>query len=67
MTIPTWYDLGNTSEKPEVDQYRWHRRLIGVYGQAEFAFKNQVFLTLTARNDWSSTLPKGTARSSILV
>ena len=59
LTIPTWYDLGNTSEKPEVDQYRWHRRLIGVYGQAEFAFKNQVFLTLTARNDWSSTLPKG--------
>ena len=59
LTIPTWYDLGNTSEKPEVDQYRWHRRLVGVYGQAEFAIKNQVFLTLTARNDWSSTLPKG--------
>ena len=59
LTIPTWYDLGNTSEKPEVDQYRWHRRLYGIYGQAEFAFKNQLFLTLTARNDWSSTLPKG--------
>lgn len=59
LTIPTWFDLGNTSEKPETDQYRWHRRLYGIYGQAEFAFKNQVFLTLTARNDWSSTLPKG--------
>jgi len=59
LTIPTWYDLGNTSEKPEVDQYRWHRRLYGIYGQAEFSFMNQLFLTLTARNDWSSTLPKG--------
>ncbi len=59
LTIPTWYDLSNSSEKPEVEQYRWHRRLLGVYGQAEFSFKNQVFLTLTARNDWSSTLPKG--------
>ena len=59
LTIPTWYNLSNSSEIPTVEQYMSKRRLIGVYGQAEFGFKNQLFLTLTARNDWSSTLPSG--------
>ena len=59
LTIPTWYDLSNSTEIPSVEQYTSKRRLIGVYGQAELGFKNQLFLTLTARNDWSSTLPSG--------
>ena len=33
------------------------RRLIGLYGQATADYQNLVYLTLTARNDWSSTLP----------
>lgn len=32
-------------------------RLYGVFGEAEFSYKNWLTLTLTARNDWSSTLP----------
>lgn len=30
-----------------------------LYGSAEVAFKDMLFLTLTDRNDWSSTLPNG--------
>lgn len=59
LTIPTWYNLGNSAEIPTVTQYDQLRRLIGIYGQAEIAWKNMLYLTLTARNDWSSTLPKG--------
>lgn len=33
-------------------------RVIGLYGSAELEFKNYLTLTLTGRNDWSSTLPK---------
>ncbi|MBS1649627.1 MAG: SusC/RagA family TonB-linked outer membrane protein [Bacteroidetes bacterium] len=33
------------------------RRLIGAYGEAGVSYKNIAFLTATARNDWSSTLP----------
>jgi outer membrane receptor protein involved in Fe transport len=33
-------------------------RVIGVYGSAELDYKNFLTLTLTGRNDWSSTLPK---------
>ena len=58
LTIPTFFDLSNSSEIPSVAQYMWKRRLYGIYGQAELAWKNMVYLTATARNDWSSTLPK---------
>ena len=34
------------------------RRLMGVFGQFEGSWKNMLYLTVTARNDWSSTLPK---------
>ncbi|MDE6225394.1 MAG: TonB-dependent receptor, partial [Muribaculaceae bacterium] len=34
------------------------RRVQAISAQAELGYLNQVFLTLRARNDWSSTLPK---------
>ena len=59
LTIPTYFNLTNSSEKPTVAQYEQLRRLIGVYGQVEFGYDDWAYITLTARNDWSSTLPKG--------
>ena len=32
------------------------RQLYGVYGDVKISYKDQLFLNLTARNDWSSTL-----------
>ncbi|MBR5988886.1 MAG: SusC/RagA family TonB-linked outer membrane protein [Prevotella sp.] len=58
LTIPTYYNITNSAGIPTVEEYQWKRRLYGVYAQAEVAWKNQLYLTLTARNDWSSTLPK---------
>ncbi|MDE6692627.1 MAG: TonB-dependent receptor, partial [Muribaculaceae bacterium] len=34
------------------------KRLVGVYGEVRADWKNTVFLSVTGRNDWSSTLPK---------
>jgi TonB-linked SusC/RagA family outer membrane protein len=34
------------------------RQLQSVYGTAQFSFKDFLFLDLTARNDWSSTIPE---------
>lgn len=36
----------------------FQKRLVGVYGELRAAYKNIAFLTVTGRNDWSSTLPK---------
>lgn len=33
------------------------RRLIGAYGEAGVSYKGIAYLTVTGRNDWSSTLP----------
>lgn len=58
LSIPTWYNLSNTAKAPKVSTDEELRRLMGVYGQFEGSWKNMLYLTLTARNDWSSTLPK---------
>ena len=34
------------------------KRLVGVYGEFRADWKSTVFLTVTGRNDWTSTLPK---------
>lgn len=57
LLIPGFYNLSNSTIKPATTDARSRRRLIGAYAQAVLGFKDQVFLTLNARNDWSSTLP----------
>ncbi len=34
------------------------KRIVGLYGEFRAAYKNIAYLTVTGRNDWSSTLPK---------
>ena len=57
LTIPTWFNLANSSKAPSTSTDEWMRRLMGVYGQFEGSWKNMLYLTVSARNDWSSTLP----------
>ncbi|MDR1382125.1 MAG: SusC/RagA family TonB-linked outer membrane protein [Tannerella sp.] len=58
LDIPTWLHLSNSPSTPDVTESMSMRRLAGVLGQAELGYKSLAYLTLTARNDWSSTLPK---------
>jgi TonB-linked SusC/RagA family outer membrane protein len=57
LTIPGFYHLSNTSGTPQTTTVNTKRRLIGAFAQANLAYKDFIFLTLNARNDWSSTLP----------
>lgn len=59
LVIPGFYNLSNTSTSPQSTTAFLNRRLIGVYAQADFNFRDYLYLTLSARNDWSSTLPEG--------
>ncbi len=58
LDIPTWYNLSNSANTPFVEETTERHRIMGVYGQAEVGWRNMLYLTVTARNDWSSTLPK---------
>jgi hypothetical protein len=57
LTIPLFYNLSNSNSPPTGANSLFEKRLIGVYAQATVGYKSQLFLTLNARNDWSSTLP----------
>jgi len=57
LNIPKFYNLANSSSTPAVTEEISLRRLVGVYGSADFGYNNMLFLNVSARNDWSSTLP----------
>jgi TonB-linked SusC/RagA family outer membrane protein len=57
LTIPLFYNLGNSNSPPTSSNAFAEKRLIGVYATATLGYRDQVFLTVNARNDWSSTLP----------
>lgn len=59
LDLYTWYNLSNSGATPSVSESMSQYRLFGLLAQAEFEYNNTFFLTLTARNDWSSTLPAG--------
>ncbi|SHE98759.1 TonB-linked outer membrane protein, SusC/RagA family [Arenibacter palladensis] len=55
--IPSFYDLSNATALL-TDEITTERRIVSYFGQANFGFNDFLFLTLTGRNDKSSTLPK---------
>ncbi|WP_278036372.1 SusC/RagA family TonB-linked outer membrane protein [Flavobacterium nitratireducens] len=59
LDIPYFYELSNSSVKPVVGQNDFRRKSFGVFGSFEGSYKNRLFLTVTGRNDWTSTLPQG--------
>ena len=59
LDIPTFYNLSNSASAPVVEERNEIRRLVGVFGNIELGYKEFLFANISARNDWSSTLPKG--------
>ena len=59
LVIPDWYNLDNSNGPVYTFNERTIRRLIGLYADLNLSYKNMLYLGATARNDWSSTLPKG--------
>lgn len=58
LVIPDVYNLGNASGRPIVDETNTQKIVNSLYGVADLDYDNMFYLQLTARNDWSSTLPK---------
>ncbi len=58
LIVPGIYNIQNIAPANLEYSSTWFQRAIySVYGLANFGYKDMVFLDLTARNDWSSTLP----------
>ncbi|MFN7115463.1 MAG: SusC/RagA family TonB-linked outer membrane protein [Saprospiraceae bacterium] len=54
------FGLNNTNATAVQTSNEFNRlqRFYAVYGDMQLGFKNYLYLGITARNDWSSTLPK---------
>ncbi len=59
LVIPGVYNIGNSAKQVTPTEIQTEKRINSLYGQAEFSFHDLAFVTVTGRNDWSSTLPKG--------
>lgn len=57
LVIPELYSLNNNGMPLQVDQNNTQKRINSVYGFARLSYDNKLFLDITGRNDWSSTLP----------
>ena len=53
--ISNLYTIGNGQIKNPSYSYG-HKRVNSLYGTLDFSFRNYLFLNLTGRNDWFSTL-----------
>ena len=58
LDIAGFYNLSNSPSTPSVDRNDNMRRLFGLYGVASASYKDYLYLNVSARNDWSSTLPQ---------
>lgn len=60
LTFPTgFWDLSNGAVKTTLSEKQSKRRLVGLFGDVTLGWDDMVYLNVTARNDWSSTLPMG--------
>ena len=56
--IPGFYAVTNVDKTNlEIAQSKTQKRMVGAYGEFRVDYKNIVYLTVTGRNDWTSTLP----------
>ena len=58
LIVPNVYTIQNISSASlNYSSARYERAVNSVYGLANFGWRDMIYLDLTARNDWSSTLP----------
>ncbi len=59
LAVPDVYKLSNASSNVFTETADANKKVNSLYALGSFSYRNLLFLDLTARNDWSSTLPQG--------
>lgn len=57
LVVPDVYKLTNGVNAPLIRARDAFEKVNSLYGLMSFSYKDQIFIDLTGRNDWSSTLP----------
>jgi len=56
FALPGFYDISNTTNLFST-RTTTNRKYAGIFGSAKVGFRDGLYLELSGRNDWSSTLP----------
>ena len=59
LSVPDFFSLENSSDRPTIDDLLEERRINSIFGSATLGWRDIVYIDATLRNDWSSTLPDG--------
>ncbi|EOZ91586.1 TonB-dependent receptor [Indibacter alkaliphilus LW1] len=57
LAMPGLYMISNSLDQPVADPRLLQRSINSLYATSQFDYKGKIYLDLTGRNDWSSTLP----------
>jgi TonB-linked SusC/RagA family outer membrane protein len=57
IVIPDYYNVENFADQQVFADLPERQRLLGLYAQATLDYQDWAYVTVTGRNDWSSTLP----------
>ena len=57
LSVPGFYSLNASVERPDVEKKIEEKALYSVYGKVGLSWKSGIYVDVTGRNDWSSTLP----------
>lgn len=57
LSVPGFYSLNASVERPGTSKEIKEKALYSIYGKVGLSWKSAIYVDLTARNDWSSTLP----------
>jgi len=58
LSLDEFYNISNSSSPAIIITDENERGINSVFGGASFGYNNWLYLDVTARNDWSSTLPR---------
>lgn len=59
LDIPNFYEISNSAVTPVTAQNDFQSKNYSAFGTATLSFKERIYLNLTGRNEWTSTLVPG--------
>ncbi len=57
LSVPEVYNLGNSRTNVSVQQFKREKEINSLYGMLDVNYQEMIYLSVTGRNDWASTLP----------
>lgn len=59
LVLPEFYNLSNSRSPAKAENFRSQKAINSLFASANIGYQSMAFLDVTAREDWSSTLPAG--------